>query len=86
MLPGRLLFLLQFSEKGGQSTLVGRIVLIFVAKIEIEAEPLQIVIVAVCRNLVLYQPPKIGVNCVGMSSMGYILIPYNATMVVLCGQ
>ena len=62
LLPGRLIFLLQFSDKGGQRTLVGRIVMIFVAKIEIEPELLQIVIVAEWPDLALCQPPKIGVS------------------------
>ncbi len=42
--------------------MVGRIMMIFVAKIEIETEPLHIVIVAVCRDITLLQQPNLTIS------------------------
>ena len=42
--------------------MLARFMIIFVAKINIETEPLRIMIVAVCRDISLCQPPEISVS------------------------
>ena len=42
--------------------MLARFMIIFVAKINIETEPLRIMIVAVCRDITLCHPPNISVS------------------------
>ena len=55
LLPGNLIFTLQFSDKKGRITMRARIMMIFVASIKIEMKPSQVVIVAMWRNAALRQ-------------------------------